>query len=97
MQSNWPLTVSPISFEREAVVSVWRSAFMYNPEPYAKVLVTNGKSICISSYCPFTPSERKCRFVEESDYFHVTHWMPLPRLPEGAKNTEQQLQPDSTQ
>lgn len=92
---NWPLVVRPIDFEDNAIVMVWRSVFMFKPEPYAKVLITNGDSIRMSSYCPFTPSEKKCRFTEEDDYFHATHWMPLPRLPEGAKNTEQTNQPDS--
>ena len=70
----------------------WISVKDRLPKKYTRVLVTNGKEICLhykQSLCNFIGSEGEdlycscpinydqCEFVEGD----ITHWMPLPTLP----------------
>ena len=63
------------------------------PEKYQRVLVTNGKEICLhykqsgliwedergyDLYCSCPENHDRCDFREGD----ITHWMPLPNLPE---------------
>lgn len=77
----------------------WISVKDRLPKKYKRVLVTDGKNICLhykQSMCNFKGSEGEdlccscpvnhdqCDFVEGS----ITHWMQLPSLPTEMKDKE---------
>lgn len=70
----------------------WISVEDRLPQKYDRVLVTDGKQVCLhykqscvnwedekgyDLYCSCTLNHDRCDFVEGS----ITHWMPLPFLP----------------
>jgi len=70
----------------------WISVKDKLPQKYQRVLVTDGKQICLhykqsfinwqderghDLYCSCTENKDKCEFREGD----ITHWMPLPELP----------------
>lgn len=75
-------------------MSEWISVKDKLPQKYDRVLVTDGKQVCLhykqsgvnfadarghDLYCSCDLNHDRCDFVEGQ----ITHWMPLPKPPEG--------------
>lgn len=77
----------------ETLDMYWRSVKDELPHKYDRVLVTDGKKVCLhykqsmcnfvderghDLYCSCSLNHDRCDFVEGD----ITHWMPLPEPPE---------------
>ena len=71
-------------------MDLWISVKEKTPEDYENIIFTNGKDVFVGFRVSLIYDDEGNNdiyyYSNEINHKDVTHWMPLPELPEGEKN-----------